>query len=131
MAFDVKLRGQVVLQRHHTLWVQCPDCGPQPPALQWDASRERWTAQPQVELPFFSPLPRTLTCGACGADAPYRKAAIPQNGTGKRERCGPRCLNGKSQCSCACEGRCHGEGVCYCGPTPAPPDIERLEGVKT
>ena len=127
---EVTLHEGAVLHRKHTVWVQCPDCGPQPPAVQWNAVRERWMAEPRVDLPFFSPLPRTLTCSRCDKDAPYKEIAIPRNGAGKRERCGQQCLNGKYECSCGCAGRCHGEGKCYCSPTPAPPDVERVEGVK-
>src|SRR3972149_10711562 len=113
---EVTLHEGAVLHRKHTVWVQCPDCGPQPPAVQWNAVRERWMAEPRVDLPFFSPLPRTLTCSRCDKDAPYKEIAIPRNGTGKVLHCNRRCLDAKGDdCNClACLGGCTGEGKCSC-----------------
>lgn len=31
------------------------------------------------------------------------------------EECGGACLSGKRNCSCRCQGRCHGLGRCVCG----------------
>ena len=118
MAFPVTIgRHGAVFEGKHTLWVQCPDCGPRPPLVEWNGKREQWyTVNPIREAGFFSPGPRFLVCLACGKDAPYKKVVQPRNGTGKVLHCDRRCLDAKGDdCNCmACMGRCHGESICYC-----------------
>lgn len=96
--------------KRKALWVSCPDCGPQPPAIGWIAHLVHYG----VIAPSDHSRGTYMVCSACGQDAPYRKAILPREKRRGTERCNQRCLNGKISCRCRCEGRCHGEGKCYC-----------------
>lgn len=78
-------------------------------------------------------------CPACAAVAPTRWRGTPGTATyyqvfdpplvalkirsirlghqatrGGGHQCDGRCLSGKRNCDCKCQGRCHGQGVCSC-----------------
>jgi hypothetical protein len=57
-------------------------------------------------------------CSGCqGFD--IRHVSIRVKANGNRGKCGGACLNGKTNCDCRCNGRCHGAGVCSCGQVAA------------
>ena len=123
---DVTLEdGLVVLpagKNRRAIWVQCPTCGPQPPATAWNKARECHATVTHTQRRFSEPLdsPRILSCSLCGRDAPSKEILIPREqkdrlvGPGLPQKCTNRCLDGKTFCACACRGRCHSEGRCYC-----------------
>ena len=96
------------------IWARCPNCGPQPPVVQkyaWLQHKEVWglvnVTDASGEL--------LLMCSTCGSYCPYKVIIIPEKRSNRNEKCNRRCLNGKTFCACHCQGRCHGEGTCYCG----------------
>lgn len=98
-------------EKRAVFWVSCPSCGPQVPELVYSYFRSEW------DLVHFL---RTKegewgACCRCKTRSLLREAIIPANRRGSHEKCTNRCLNGKSMCRCGCLGRCHSEGVCYCG----------------
>lgn len=103
--------GRVFLDRHgkkYAVWVQCPHCGPTPPLTEiipHVVSREPIT---QLTL---GPA-KKLRCSTCRRTGESREALVPDRKT--EGKCGSRCWNGKLICACVCEGKCHGEGECYC-----------------
>lgn len=85
---------------NYAVWVKCPNCGPTEPLM--DGGN------------FVPAAPKgTHCCSKCLFSAPYRECLIPER-TSTRGRCGKRCWNGKFECACICEGKCHSEGRCYC-----------------
>ena len=117
---DVTLEdGLVVMpagKNRRVIWVQCPTCGPQPPATAWNKARECHATVTHTQRRFSEPLdsPRILSCSLCGRDAPSKEILIPREQARRHETCTNRCLDGKTFCACACRGRCHSEGHCYC-----------------
>ena len=116
---DVTLEdGLVVMpagKNRRVIWVQCPTCGPQPPATAWNKPRRTLATLwhlPKGILP--QGVQRLLICSVCGQDAPWKEILIPREQTRSHEACSRRCTEGKAFCACACRGRCHSEGVCYC-----------------
>ena len=96
------------------IWARCPECGPQPPKVEWLKHRNAWGLVNHQERPLGD---ITVECSKCGTLVPYKLIIIPEKRSSRNEKCNRRCLNGKTYCACHCQGRCHGEGVCYCEPT--------------
>ena len=114
-------------------WVDCPACGTTEArsveATVWQGSWPhrrpgkawRTTVRPlAVEGPALRRkgrlvLPTILvgTCSGCGTEHPARTIQVPSVKS-DHEACDARCLNGKRDCSCRCQGRCHGLGSCRC-----------------
>ncbi|KKK92999.1 hypothetical protein LCGC14_2697270 [marine sediment metagenome] len=94
--------------KRYTVWVQCPDCGPTPPATR--IVPHAISGEPVTE--FSAYMFDKLVCSVCGREGERREALVP-NRTAEG-KCGARCWNGKLICACICEGKCHGEGKCYC-----------------
>ena len=85
-----------------TAWVDCPKCHDTNPAtrpvLTPKGKRGRWAACP--------------TCGTAGR---VRTIQVRWTiGVPVPRECPPECLNGRSDCTCRCGGRCHGLRVCQC-----------------
>ena len=101
-------------EKRIVFWARCSDCGPQPPAVKTLAHRDD-----ELVLITFNawPAQRPLMgqCSVCNASpVTIREAVAPLNNTRPHEKCNRRCLDGKTVCHCRCQGRCHGEGKCYC-----------------
>ena len=107
--------GLVVMpagKNRRVIWVQCPTCGPQPPATGWNERRECNAILFHVEDSCLEQ--GLLLCSVCGQDAPFKEMLIPRERKRRHEKCTGRCLRGQTFCACGCNGRCHGEGKCYC-----------------
>ena len=114
---DVTLEdGLVVLpagKNRRVIWVQCPTCGPQPPKTAWNKPRGRESTLYHLRGPSWGKQ-NPLICSVCSQDAPYKEILIPREQKASHESCTNKCLDGKTFCACACRGRCHSEGRCYC-----------------
>lgn len=112
---DVLLEEELVFlpagKNRRVIWVQCPSCGPQPPATAWNPGRGRDALIYHAPDPTISP---PLICSVCGQDSPYKEILIPRERKRAHERCTNKCLDGKTFCACGCRGKCHGEGSCTC-----------------
>ena len=122
-AFSVDVKGGVV-SRHRwasgkereTVWVDCINCGPQPPFLgevQSEGQVESWVLT-RDELGT-----ENLICSQCGNTALKREVRIPDRDVDRHESCNQKCLRVRETkltpfCACGCRGRCHGIGVCSC-----------------
>jgi|SRR3990167_6495469 len=112
-------------------WVDCPACGTTEArsveATAWSGYPARRTKiwrttvrELAVEGPALRRRGRLVrptilvgTCSGCGAEHPARTIQVPHVGS-DHDGCDARCLNGKRDCSCRCQGRCHGLGSCRC-----------------
>ena len=119
LSSDVLLEdGLVVMaagKNRKEIWVQCPACGPQPPKTAYNKPRGTYATlvhTPKETLPWGVQVPHT--CSVCGQDAPYKEILIPREQARSHEKCMNKCLDGKTFCACACRGRCHSEGRCFC-----------------
>ena len=113
---DVTLEdGLVVMpaaKNRRVIWVQCPTCGPQVPATAWNKPRGTHAI---VYHPFGEQTVLSVyRCPVCNQEAPIKEILIPREQSRSHEKCNRRCLDGKTFCACACRGRCHSEGHCYC-----------------
>ena len=120
---DVLLEdGLVVMpagKNRRVIWAQCPTCGPQVPAAAWHALRGTMTllhpeGTQRQHRPGLWPAPRPAICSVCNQDSPYKEILIPREQKARHEKCMTKCLDGKTFCACACRGRCHSEGECWC-----------------
>lgn len=117
--------------KRQALWVDCASCGtPQTPAVLETVTKWRreffggstpytvLVARELVEVRndrAYSASGAWAACGTCGVVGHLRTITDRHAvATGARTKCGGACLNGKTTCDCACNGRCHGAGVCYC-----------------
>jgi hypothetical protein len=98
--------------KRYAIWVKCPECGPTPPRTR--TVPHAVSGELMLMLAFGSPVNfKALDCSKCGRESERRECLIPER-TSQHGRCGKRCWNGKYECACICEGRCHSEGSCYC-----------------
>ena len=107
--------GLVVMpagKNRRVIWVQCPICGPQVPETVWN--KPRGTHAIVYHLPGEQVVGSVYRCPVCNQEAPIKEILIPREQNRSHESCTNRCLDGKSFCACACRGRCHSEGTCYC-----------------
>ncbi len=104
--------SQAAGRSRRTVWARCSECGPTAPVITWVPYREEHSV-------IFAGEPRLgvqpdVFCSGCWREVSYRESLTPPDAAQRHEECNQRCLNGKTICRCACEGRCHGEGKCHC-----------------
>ena len=107
---DVILEDGLVVtpagKNRKVIWVQCPTCGPQPPVTACNP----WSGRDATVVRVTD----LLACSVCGQDSAYKEILIPREQKKRHEKCMNKCLDGKAFCACACRGRCHSEGECFC-----------------
>jgi hypothetical protein len=95
--------------KRYAIWVKCPECGPTPPRTR--------TVPHAVSGELLVTLAGSLfgnkLCSKCDTPRESRECLIPER-TSQHGRCGKRCWNGKYECACICNGKCHSEGKCFC-----------------
>lgn len=85
-----------------TAWIDCPRCMSTEPAT-------KPAPAPKGKRGRFA------SCAACGTVVRVREITVRWEASKPAPReCPPECLNGKSDCTCRCGGRCHGMKVCLC-----------------
>ena len=97
-------------------WADCPNCGPVPPTVTTQARGKHYPETLTLVTDNTYPGQRPLLgwCSQCGTTLlALREIMTPNKEPGPHKRCDRRCLEGKSVCRCACQGRCHGAGKCY------------------
>ena len=124
-AFHVDVEGGVVSRHQWTpkkereaVWVDCINCGPQPPLLGEGQRLYQGPMEPMV-LTREAYGSKTLICSQCGNPATKREVRIPKRDIDRHEACNQKCLRVRETkfmpfCACGCQGRCHGIGVCQC-----------------
>ena len=116
---DVLLEDGLVLmpagKNRRVIWVQCPTCGPQPPTTAYNKARGTYATFYHEDVFRGWRVQAPLICSGCDQDSPYKEILIPREQARRHEKCMSKCLDGKAFCACACRGRCHSEGKCYCG----------------
>jgi hypothetical protein len=96
----------------YAIWVRCPECGPTPPRTR--VVPHAVSGELMVMLDGTHPFHGSnLFCSKCGREGASRECLIPER-TSQQGRCGKLCWNGKYECACICEGKCHSEGACFC-----------------
>ena len=120
---DVILEDGLVVtpagKNRRVIWVQCPTCGPQVPVTGWNElegvqALVHHKGVQRQHRPGLRPLPLPVICSVCNQDGAQKEIMIPRESKNSHEWCQSKCLDGKAFCACACRGRCHSEGTCFC-----------------
>jgi hypothetical protein len=98
--------------KRYTIWVRCSECGPTPPQTRVVPHAVSGELMLMLALA-HPPSVLFLPCSRCGRDGPRRECLIPER-TSQNGRCGKKCWNGKYECACICQGKCHSEESCFC-----------------
>jgi hypothetical protein len=131
-AFHVDVENGIVTRHQWTpkkereaIWVDCINCGPQPPSLGEGQRQYQGPMEPMVLTKDTDGLrhPKALICSRCGNKAPWREVRIPKRDVDRHEACNQKCLRVRDTksapfCACGCRGRCHGIGTCQCKEEP-------------
>ena len=100
--------GTVHTGSGRAIWADCPDCGTVPPLTKV----QRLQLSDVRTVVFLGRYPDRTLCSNCLDSVPYRTVTLKAAKAVRVGPCDRRCLEGQEMCSCHCQGRCHGLGVC-------------------